>query len=60
MTREVPGWFRLLLCWPALLVLGMGLLALLTAAADPSVLTRPETLIPGSCSSSSASRPCGP
>ncbi len=46
-TREVPGWFRLLLCWPALLVLGMGLLALLTAAADPSVLTRPETLIPG-------------
>ncbi|MFT2708056.1 hypothetical protein [Clavibacter zhangzhiyongii] len=47
MKREVPGWFRLLLCWPALLVLGMGLLGLLTAAADPSVLTRPETLLPG-------------
>ncbi|MFT7765567.1 hypothetical protein [Clavibacter tessellarius] len=47
MKREVPGWFRLLLCWPALLVLGMGLLALLTAVADPAVLTRPETLIPG-------------
>ncbi|RII97204.1 hypothetical protein DZF97_17270, partial [Clavibacter nebraskensis] len=41
--REVPGWFRLLLCWPALLVLGMGLLGLLTAIADPSVLTRPAT-----------------
>ncbi|RII84818.1 hypothetical protein DZF92_16995, partial [Clavibacter michiganensis subsp. insidiosus] len=47
MRREVPGWFRLLLCWPALLVLGMGLLGLLAAIADPSVLTRPATLIPG-------------
>ncbi|QIS43014.1 hypothetical protein GW571_13170 [Clavibacter capsici] len=47
MKREVPGWFRLLLCWPALLVLGMGLLGLLTVIARPELLTRPETLIPG-------------